>query len=158
MTKNYRAQIVTVLVLVALVTVGVARKSRWRVSEPQAGQDPQDAIYAMLGAARSGDTKTYLASFSGPMEAALRQTITESTEPGFAKYLRDSHAAIKGVAVSDPEKTPEGQAKVRVEYIYQDRNEAQVMYLEKGPRGWKISRADGDERVKTLIPYGTPVK
>ena len=47
---------------------------------------------------------------------------------------------------------------MRGEYIYQDRNEAQTMYLEKGPTGWKISRADSDERVKTLIPYGTPVK
>jgi len=128
------------------------------VSEPQAGKDPQDTIYAMLGAARSGDTKAYLASFSGPMEAGLRQTMAESTEPGFAKYLRDSHAAIKGVAVSDPEKTTDGEAKVRVEYIYQDRNEAQTMYLERSSRGWKIARADGDERVKTLIPYGTPVK
>ena len=159
----------TVAVLVVLLAVGLVRKTGWRPtnlrpaqvvrqSEAKAGQDPQDAIYAMLGAARAGDTKAYLASFSGPMEAALRQTLAESTEPGFAKYLKDSHAAIKGVAVSDPEKTTDQEAKVHVEYIYQDRNEAQTMYLERGPSGWKILRADGDERVKTLIPYGTPVK
>ena len=158
MNKSHRAQILTVLVLVALVTVGVARKSRWHPSEAQAGRDPQDTIYAMLGAARAGDTRTYLASFSGPMETALRQTIAESTEPGFTKYLRDSHAAIKGVAVSDPENTTEREAKVRVEYIYQDHNEAQTMYLERSSQGWKITRTDGDERVKTQIPYGTPVK
>ncbi len=158
MNKSYRAQIVTVLVLVALVTVGVARKSRWRASEVQPGRDPQDTIYAMLGAARAGDTKAYLASFSGRMEAALRQTIAESTEPGFAKYLRDSHAAIKGVAVSDPEDTTEREVKVRVEYIYQDHNQAQTIYLERSSQGWKIARTDGDERVKTLIPYGTPVR
>jgi hypothetical protein len=75
-----------------------------------------------------------------------------------ANYLKDSHAAIKGVAVSDPQKITDREAKVRVEYIYQDRNEVQMVYLEKGSGGWKISRVDSDERVQTLIPYGTPVK
>jgi hypothetical protein len=32
------------------------------------------------------------------------------------------------------------------------------MVLEKGPGGWKISRTEGDERVRTLIPFGTPVR
>ena len=62
------------------------------------------------------------------------------------------------VAISDPQQTGDQEATLRVEYIYQDRNEAQLMYLEKGAAGWKITRADGDERVKTMIPYGTPVK
>jgi hypothetical protein len=157
MNKDYKAQVATVAVLVVLLTVGLVHKTGWR-PQARAIAEPQDAIYAMLGAARAGDTKAYLASFSGPMEITLRQTLAETTEPDFAKYLKDSQAAIKGVAVSDPEKATDREAKVRVEYIYQDRNEAQVMYLEKGPRGWKISRADSDERIKTLIPYGTPVK
>jgi hypothetical protein len=105
----------------------------------------------MLNAAKAGDVKAYLASYTGQMEASLRQTLT-------ANYLKDSHAAIKGVAVSDPQKITDLEAKVRVEYIYQDRNEVQMVYLEEGPAGWKISRVDSDERVQTLIPYGTPVK
>ena len=157
MNKDYKAQVATVFVLAVILVIGLVRSAGWH-SSASVGQEPQDTIYAMLGAARTGDTRAYLASFSGPMQATLRQTLAESSEPGFAKYLRDSHAAIKGVAVSDPEKTTQSEAKVRVEYIYQDRNESQLMYLEKGPRGWKISRADSDERVKTLIPYGTPVK
>ena len=51
-----------------------------------------------------------------------------------------------------------GVAKVRVEYVYQDRNEAQMMFLEKTQGGWRIARVDGSERVKTLVPYGTPVQ
>jgi hypothetical protein len=71
--------------------------------------------------------------------------------------LIDSNTAFKGVAVSDPRIT--GQtAAVRVEYVYQDRNEVQALYLERCATGWKIVRADGDERIQTLIPYGTPVK
>ena len=157
MKKDRKAQILTVAVLLAALGIGLARKTGWRVPESQTGTSPQDAIYAMLGAARAGNVKAYLASYTGQMETALRQTLAETTEPGFAKYLRDSNAAIKGTAISDPQITGL-EAKVRVEYIYQDRNEAQMVYLEKGPNGWKISRADSDEPVKTLIPYGTPVQ
>jgi hypothetical protein len=34
----------------------------------------------------------------------------------------------------------------------------QKMYLEKHGDRWKIARVDGAERVKTLVPYGTPVE
>lgn len=162
MKNTWKAQVITVAVLLAALGVGLARKTGWRLPDLRsfritAGHDPQDAIFAMLDAARAGDVRRYLAGYTGQMEAALRQSLAETTEPAFAKYLRDSNAAIKGIAVSDPQKITDLETKVRVEYIYQDRNEAQMMYLQKGPNGWKISRADSDERVKTLIPYGTPV-
>jgi hypothetical protein len=32
------------------------------------------------------------------------------------------------------------------------------MYLERTPAGWKIARVDSAERIKTLVPYGTPVQ
>jgi uncharacterized protein YqeY len=169
MKKQRKAQVLTVAVLAAAIGVGLAAKTGWRLSDlrslpmisrlaPQSSPEPQDAIYAMFGAARTGDVKAYLASYTGQMETALRQELTETTESAFAKYLQDSNSAIKGVAVSEPQKMTDSEATVRVEYIYQDRNEAQTMYLEKGPKGWKISGADSDEQVKTLIPYGTPVK
>jgi hypothetical protein len=158
MKKFTKAEIATVAILLALLAAPAARKIGWRLPEEKASQDPQDTIYAMVAAARAGDVKTYLTEFTGQMEASLRQSLTETTESAFAKYLRDSNAAIKGVAVSEPRKVTDLEAKVRVEYVYQDRNEAQIMYLEKGPNGWKIARADSDERVKTLIPYGTPVQ
>ena len=112
----------------------------------------------MLGAARAGDVKAYLARYTGQAEAALRSTLAETTGRAFASYLREANAGVKGVAVSDPEKAGDREVKVRVEYIYQDRNEAQMVYLENGRGGWRISRTDGDERVGTLVPYGTPVK
>jgi hypothetical protein len=48
--------------------------------------------------------------------------------------------------------------KLRVEYVFADRNEVQWMYLENANGSWKIARVDATERVKTLIPYGTPVQ
>lgn len=165
MRKHRLAQILTLAVLAAALGIGVARKTGWRLAIPgsapnpaqAAGQDPQSAVYAMLDAARAGNVKAYLSRHTGPMEASLQQTLSETTEADFAKYLRDSAAGIKGVAVYDPQITG-GTATVRVEYVYQDRNEVQMMHLEQGPQGWKISRSDGDERIRTLIPYGTPVK
>lgn len=148
-----KVHIMTVVVLAAALGM-LAVRGRTRA----APREPQDVVYAMLDAARAGDVPTYLASYTGPMEASLRQTLAETTEAAFSKYLRDSNATVKGIAVSEPQKISDTQAAVRVEYVYQDRNEAQMMYLERGPDGWKISGTDSDHRIKTLIPYGTPVK
>ena len=110
----------------------------------------------MLDAAREGNVNKYLASYSGQMETSLRQAITES--PDFGKYLKDSNAAIKGVAIMEPEQVNDREVKARVEYVFQDRNEVQSMFLDKTSSGWKIVRVDSAERVKTLVPYGTPVR
>jgi hypothetical protein len=157
MPNNRKAQFASILVLLAGLGVALARK----VPSPArdtANREPQDAVYAMLDAARAGDVKTYLASYTGAMQAALRQTVLETNEPSFARYLKDSNAAIKGVAISDPEKVGDGEVRLRVEYIYQDRNEAQVLFLAPEKNGWKISRIDSGERIRTLIPYGMPVR
>jgi hypothetical protein len=163
MSRHRKAQILTLAVLLAALGGGLARTKGWRWSSLSSARasieaTPQDAIYAMLNAARAGDVKTYLASFAGPMQASLRQAVAEQTEPGFAKYLLDSTSSVKGVAVSDPEAITGSTARVRVEYVYQDRNEAQVFDMEKIQREWKIAGMGSGERVKTLIPYGTPVK
>ena len=170
MTADKKARVVTAVVLAGALAVVLGQKYGWRMpsvkvsdltprpAAPKADPTPQDAIYAMLDAARLGDVKTYLASYTGQMEASLRQAIAETTEPAFAKYLKDQNASIKGIAIAEPQTLTDREVKVRVEYVYQDRNEAQLMYLEKNPGGWKIARVDGTERVKTLVPYGTPVQ
>ena len=168
MTKERKAQMVTVAVLAAAAAVALGQKNGWKLPEfqsaatvapaPKADPTPQDAIYGMLDAARAGDVKAYLASYTGQMSASLAESLAETTPPAFAKYLQDSNAAIKGVAISEPQTLTDREVKIRVEYVYQDRNEAQFMYLEKASGGWKIARVDGTERVKTLVPYGTPVQ
>lgn len=169
MTRDRKAKAVTLAILLAAFGVVLGQKSGWRVpdvkvsdlapkAQPKPERTPQDAIYSMLDAARAGDTNAYMRSYTGQMENSLKQSIAETTDAGFAKYLRDSNAAIKGIAVSEPQPLTDREMKVRVEYVYQDRNEAQTMYLEKQADGWKIARVDGAERVKTLVPYGTPVQ
>ena len=139
------ATLATVLVLAALAATAILRRPK----QPEAG--PKDAIYAMLDAARAGSTSAYLAQYSGPLAAQLRQAVS-------AAYLKAANAEIKGVAIAEPQLAGEREATVRVEYIYQDRNEVQTVYLERAGGAWKITRVDSAERVKTLVPYGTPVE
>lgn len=152
------ARILTILILTGVVGAVVARKSGFGLApiteRPEA--KPQDTVYAMLEAARNGDVARYLKSYTGPMAESLARAKSES--PDFSRYLRDSNAGIKGIAVMEPQPEPDGQFQLRVEYVYQDRNEAQFFFLAKTPDGWKISRVETSEPVKTLIPYGTPVQ
>jgi hypothetical protein len=161
-TRERKARIITILVLVVALGIVVSRKTDLRTYIPglsaaaAATATPQDAIYAMLDAARAGDTAKYLSSYTGEMAQSLKRARDES--PDFPKYLRESNAGLKGIAVMEPQAQSDREVKARVEYVYQDRNEVQFFYLEKAPGGWKISRVESAERSKTLIPYGTPVE
>lgn len=160
MTRERKAQILTVAIL-ALVAGGVAwRQSGWRLPgrTPPRGSTPEDAIYAMLEAARQGDVAAYVGHFTGALQTSIRQAIAESGEEGFARYLRESNAPIKGIAITAPERLSENAVKARVEYVYQDRNEVQYMYLERIGDAWRITRLDATQRIQTLVPYGTPVE
>jgi len=158
MNKQRVAQILTVLILTAVLGGTLAKKNGWTLRTTRTVEAaPEEAIYGMLDAARKGDVQKYLAAYSGPMQASLRQSVTESSDSALRQYLQDTNATLKGVAVMAPE-INDREAKARVEYVYQDRNEAQNMYLEKTAAGWKITRVETAQRVKTLVPYGTPVK
>jgi hypothetical protein len=156
MNRPRAATIVTVLLLAGLLAAAALRRTGVRRAALPA--TPQDAIYRMLDAARAGDGSAYLRQYAGEMEAQLRQAAAEKTEADFKSYLQTSNAEIKGVAVSEPKTLPDREVEVEVEYIYQDRNETQRMYLKKYGDEWKITRVSGAERVKTLAPYGSPVE
>jgi hypothetical protein len=129
-------------------------QSSWFKSAPAT---PEDAIYAMLDAARAGDTRAYLDAFSGPMRDQLLQIVKESSEPNFAAYLKSQNAAFQGVAVSLTDHPSDTEAQVRVEYVYSDRNEVQSVSLREEASRWKIFKVAGAEQVKTLVPFGTAV-
>ncbi|MGH9658234.1 MAG: hypothetical protein ACRD96_06800 [Bryobacteraceae bacterium] len=165
MSRERKTQIATLAALAAAFGIVLAQRTGWKLPAVEAPRpavksdpSPQDAIYAMLDAARSGDVKAYLASYTGQMETSLKQSLAETTEAGLVRYLKESNAAIKGIAMTEPQALTDREVRIRVEYVYQDRNEAQFMYLEKVAAGWKIARVDATERVKTLVPYGTPVQ
>ena len=65
---------------------------------------------------------------------------------------------MKGVAIQEPQSTAEREVRLRVEFVYRERNEAQNYYLQQSATGWKIARQENSEGVKTLVPYGTTVE
>jgi hypothetical protein len=168
MRKDTQAKVITALLAAAVVLFVVGEKNGWRLPSGEAAaglisgaapepKQPRDTIYAMLDAARDGDVAAYIACHAGQMARQLEQSRDEMTAAGFAQYLKDRNREIKGVAINEPEKASEREARIRVEYVYQDRNEVQQVYLEHIGGAWKILGVDVAERVKTLVPYGTPV-
>jgi hypothetical protein len=154
--KPQAARAITIVVLTG--AAGLAWYVRSRPAASAEVSRPEDAVYAMYDAARAGDAKQYLGFFTGAMVQELERSEREMTADAFAKYLRGLNEGIKGLAVHAPETITESEVKLRVEYVFADRNEVQWMYLENANGSWRIARVDATERVKTLIPYGTPVK
>ena len=125
--------------------------------EAEAGPTVQDAVYAMFDAAKAGRVTPYLEAYAGALRSSLDQSLAEQGPDKFAAYLRQQTASVKGLALAEPQRPTDAQARVQVEYVYQDRNETQWMTLDRTSAGWKISRIETAERIRTLVPYGTPV-
>jgi hypothetical protein len=145
----------------------IGRQSGWRLPSAAAvltpevsaqPDEPRDTVYRMLDAARSGDAAAYLDCFSGQMASNLRQSRSEMGVDGFTRYLTETNRQVKGVTLSEPVAVTDREVRVQIEYVYEDRNEAQQMHLEKTAQGWRIARIDSTARVPTLVPYGTQVE
>jgi hypothetical protein len=155
----------TVSFVLALLLLVILRTNDWHLPLPgwivknaaSAPAGPQDAVYAMLDAARAGDTTAYLNGFSGTMRDQLLQVLKENGESNFAAYLKSQNAAFQGVAVSVTDRPSDSEAQVRVEYVYSNRNEVQSIYLRKESSRWRIVKVAGAEQIKTLLPFGSAV-
>jgi hypothetical protein len=168
MTRERKAQLATVALLLAVLGFLAMKRGGWQASAASlsnlvtsrapAGASPQDTVYRMMDAARDGDVRAYLGCYSGQMESTLRQIAAEKGEPALAAYIRSFNASVKGVAIQEPQSTGDREVRLRVEFVYRDRNEAQIYYLAQSGGSWKIARQENTEGVKTLVPYGTTVE
>jgi hypothetical protein len=161
MTRERKAQIATVLILSSALALVAAKRVTWQpgtiLRSTSTAATPQDTVYRMLDAAREGNVRAYLDCYTGEMESSLRQIVIEQGEAALARYIRDFNAAVKGVAIQEPQ--PEGnEMRLRVEFVYGDRNDVQNYYLQRLASGWRIARQDNTAGVKALVPYGTPVE
>jgi hypothetical protein len=168
MTRERKAQIATVAILLGALGIVAIKRGGWQASAASlsnlvsarapAGATPQDTIYRMMDAARDGDVRAYLGSYTGQMENTLRQIVAEKGEAALSSYIRNFNASVKGIAILEPQSTADGEVRLRVEFVYRDRNEAQNYYLEQAGGAWRIARQENTEGVKTLVPYGAPVE
>ena len=168
MTRERKAQVATVVILLGGLALVAVKRGGWQANAASlsnlvagrapAGVSPQDTVYRMMDAARDGDVRTYLGCYTGQMASTLRQIAAEKGEAALATYIRNFNASVKGVAIQEPLPTAEREVRLRVEFVYADRNEAQIYYLEQGRGSWKIARQENAEGVKTPVPSGTPVE
>ena len=161
MTRERKAQVATVAILIGALALVAVKRGGWQASAASLstlGATPQDTVYRMMDAARDGDVRAYLGCYTGQMEGTLRQIVAEKGEAALATYIRNYNASVKGVAIQEPQSTAEREVRLRVEFVYRDRNEAQIYYLEQGGGNWKIARQENAEGVKTPVPYGTTVE
>ena len=168
MRRERKAQLATVAILLAALGFVAMKRGGWQASAASlsnlvaarapAGATPQDTVYRMMDAARDGNVRAYLGCYTGQMESTLRQIVAEKGEASLATYIRNFNASVKGIAIREPQPTAERAVRLRVEFVYRDRNEAQIYYLEQGGGNWKIARQENAEGVKTLVPYGTTVE
>src|SRR5262245_4057978 len=152
--KNRLPAIVTVLLIAGALVFFIARQ-RLKTAEPSFNAaSPESVIWRMSDAARVGDVQAYLNCFDGELRRNLEKTVAEMGERKFGDYLKRLNQEITGIAVSDLDLTEGAGAKLRVEFVYRGKNEAQQHHLVLRDGAWKIDRLDESERIKTLIPYG----
>ena len=162
MTLRARARIATIVVIAAAGLIVLWREGKLSMPATPVGAgrteaQPHDAIYSMLDAVRDGNLEAYLDAHSGAMAESLRRTVGEVGDSKFMETIQRQNKPLKGIAVNEPERLSASQAKARVEYVFADRNEVQTVFFENAGGKWRISRVDGAQRIKTIIPYGTPV-
>jgi hypothetical protein len=161
-----RPAVLTGLFILILLSLIFLRTHGWRVptgvsplfslSRPRAAT-PEDTVYGMLDAARAGDTAVYVDTFSGPLQQQIQQVIRESGRKQFATYLTAQSSSFQSVTLSVADQPSDLEVRLRVEYVYVNRNEVQSFHLRKSGGRWKIIGISGTEQIKTLIPYGTAV-
>ncbi|MFN0119076.1 MAG: hypothetical protein ACKV2V_01090 [Blastocatellia bacterium] len=161
--KNKLPAIMTVLLMLAGLLFltqrerlsGLSVSSLTRTSDEPAG--PEEVIWRMSDAARAGDVRAYADCFSGQLHQRLQKTMAEMGEDAFRQYLQKMNNDITGIAVSDEELSGAETAKLRVEFVYRGRNEAQIHHFRMAGGQWKIEATDDPENVRALVPYGTAV-
>ena len=161
-----RPAVLTGFFMLVLLSLLFLRTHIWRVpvnvtdflshSWPRT-QTPEDTVYGMLDAARAGDTAVYVDTFSGPLQQQIQQAIRESGKTQFVTYLTAQSSSFQSVALSMADQPSDVEARLRVEYVYTNRNEVQTFHLKKSGGRWKIVGISGTDQIKTLIPFGTAV-
>jgi hypothetical protein len=157
--------VLTVVVLLGVLVLALLRANQWRLPSPwsdwrafipkRLASNPEDGIYAMLDAARAGNTTAYLDCFAGPLREQLAATAKEDSESKFRTYLLGQNSGVQGVALMVTDRPSADQARVRLEYVYTDHNEVQNLDLKKEGTRWRIISMDGAQPLKPPIPYGT---
>jgi hypothetical protein len=148
--------LVTVLTLL-LIAAGVWFSSRNRPAGGGSAATPEEAIHAMLDAARRGDARAYLASFTDALRPQLEATRQQMGDARFREYLVESQAPVMGVATMKKADLRPDLVRYEVEFVHKDKNQRQLVELKKAGNRWLVDSMGQAVYAKPPIPYGTKV-
>ena len=164
MTRRIEAKsILTVVVLLAVFGAALVRSSHWQLplswnswralTSQRPASNPEDGVYAMFDAARAGEAEAYLECFSGPLRDQLAASAREDAK--FQEHLTIQNSGVQGIAVTVTDRPSADEARVRLEYVYNDHNEVQNVRLKREGARWRITNMDGAQPFQPVVPYGT---
>jgi hypothetical protein len=140
--------------LLVVTLVGIAGCRR---NAPADKASPTDCIRAMSRFSREGRVDEYLDCFTGDLRTKLEQARDEMEPGAFAELLRRRAEPVRGIAISDQNAVDEMTTRVKVEWVFENRNESQAVTLRKVNGLWKIAAMTEAQFEKPKIPYGTKV-
>jgi hypothetical protein len=155
MKDNNRIVAIAVTALIVVLLIVFARKPAGQ--EATDASTPDGVVWAFFAAQKTGDVGKYLGTLGGDALKVAQQSINDTGRAKFAEYLKQSDKELKGIAVRGKQDGAPGSVVVLVDLTFADGQEAQRFLVAREGVGWKILRIEGDQRRRSLIPYGTPV-
>ncbi len=122
---------------------------------PAGAASPGDCVREMAGHGREGRIEAYLDCFAGPLREELAQARAASGDAAFAALLRGRAAPVRGIAIYEEEARDANSARLRVEWVFDDRNEIQSFTLRQEGGRWKVVQMQEADYTKPEIAYGT---
>ena len=123
----------------------------------KAPESPSACVRAMSSSARSGDVRAYLDCFGGELRATLEDAARTAETEAFAENIRARMEPVRGMALSEETLADENTATLRVEWVFDDRNEVQIFTLLREKGVWRIVEMKEAQYTQPEIPYGTEV-
>ncbi|MCS7253601.1 MAG: nuclear transport factor 2 family protein [Armatimonadota bacterium] len=120
-------------------------------------QVPEDVVLEMFDAMGRGDVNGYLSLLADGARRHAELMLNESGEEEFSRQLRSMHEGIKGIAVSRLEQLSENEVVLRVELVFESKNEVQRIRVRRINGNWRVIEVMQAEHLRPPIPYGTPV-
>ena len=120
---------------------------------------PEACVNEMFEAMKVGDVPVYLKCFTGDLQRRLESTARDQTTSGFAEYLKQLVAPVRGRTLFQDKTEYSGPDQVRlvIDRVYENRPwEYQAYRLRRESSGWKIYAIEPVETHEPLIPHGAP--
>lgn len=146
-----------VSMMVAVCFLGAVLLHSYRSSVGKRQKMPEDVVLEMFDAMERGDTAAYLSLLAEGARARAELMLSEAGEREFARQLKSMHEGIKGIAVSKLEQLPDDEVVLRVELVFESKNEVQQVRVKRINGDWKVVEVMQSKHLAPPIPYGTPV-